>query len=126
MHDDQTVFLIDDDPGIRDALKWLIESIDIEVRTFDSAATFLDEFEPDWEGCLVSDVRMPGMSGLELQDQLVAKKIGLPIIIMTGHADVPMCVRAFERGAFAFVEKPVNHQQFSISPSSLTTRTGVI
>ena len=111
MRDDATVFLVDDDASVRDALKWLIESIDIKVQTHDSAASFLDEFEPDCAGCLVLDVRMPGTSGLELQDQLMAKKIELPIIFITGHADVPMCIRALEGGAFAFVEKPINHQQ---------------
>jgi FixJ family two-component response regulator len=111
MRDDATVFLVDDDASVRDALKWLIESIDIKVQMHDSAANFLDEFEPDRAGCLVLDVRMPGTSGLELQDQLVRKKIELPIIFITGHADVPMSIRALEGGAFAFVEKPINHQQ---------------
>jgi RNA polymerase sigma factor (sigma-70 family) len=110
MCDEPTVFLVDDDAQVRDALKWLIESVDLKVELYDSAARFLEAFEPNRRGCLVLDVRMPGVSGLELQDQLVATKIGLPIIIITGHGDIQMCVRAFEAGAFAFLEKPVNHQ----------------
>jgi two-component system response regulator FixJ len=110
MNEEPTVFLVDDDASLRDGLRYLIESIDLRVETYESAAKFLDDFEPDRSGCLVVDVRMPGISGLELQDQLVARKIGLPIIVITGHGDVPMCVRAFQGGAFAFLEKPVNHQ----------------
>jgi len=106
-----TVFLVDDDESVRDALRWLIESIDLEVETFASATEFLGAFDPARLGCLVLDVRMPGMSGLELQQKLVAQQCRLPIIVITGHGDVPMCVRAFEDGAFAFLEKPVNDQQ---------------
>jgi two-component system response regulator FixJ len=106
-----TVFLVDDDQSVRKALKWLIESIEINVETFASADQFLDAFDPECPGCLVVDVRMPGMSGLELQQQLVRRQCRLPVIVITGHGDVPMCVRAFEAGAFAFLEKPVNEQQ---------------
>jgi FixJ family two-component response regulator len=81
------------------------------VETFGSAAEFLHGFDATRPGCVIMDVRMPGMSGLELQQALKARQCGVPIIVITGHGDVPMCVRAFENGAFAFLEKPVNHQQ---------------
>ena len=110
MHREPTVVLVDDDQSVRDALKWLIESVDLRVDSYSSAAEFLETFDPAAPGCLVLDVRMPGMSGLELQENLAAHKCGLPVIIITGHADVPMCVRAFDGGAFAFLEKPINQQ----------------
>lgn len=106
-----TVFLVDDDPSVRDAVKWLVESVDLTVEVFGSAPDFLENFQATRPGCLVLDVRMPGMSGLELQQVLNARDCGIPVIVITGHGDVPMCVRAFENGAFAFLEKPVNHQQ---------------
>jgi FixJ family two-component response regulator len=105
-----TVVLVDDDQSVRDALKWLIESVDLKVETHASATEFLESFDPGTPGCLVLDVRMPGMSGLELQENLAAHNCGLPVIVITGHADVAMCVRAFEGGAFAFLEMPVNQQ----------------
>ena len=111
MQPEPTVILVDDDQSVRDALKWLIESMDLQVDTYASATEFLESFDPTVWGCLVLDVRMPGMSGLELQENLAAHKCGLPVIIITGHADVTMCIRAFEGGAFAFLEKPVNQQQ---------------
>ncbi len=110
MNREATVVLVDDDQNVRDALKWLIESVELPVDTYSSATEFLESFVPTEPGCLVLDVRMPGMSGLELQENLAAHKCGLPVIIITGHADVAMCVRAFKGGAFAFLEKPVNQQ----------------
>ena len=112
MNDESTVFVIDDDQSLRDALEWLLESIHLRVEKFASANEFLDAYDPQRPGCLVLDIRMPEMSGLELQSQLNERKSNLPIIVITGHGDVPTCVRAFEGGAFAFLEKPVNHQQF--------------
>ena len=106
-----TVFLVDDDEAVRDALSWLIESIELNVETFESASQFLGALDLTRPGCLVLDVRMPGMSGLELQEELHAAKSGWPVILITGHGDVPMCSRAFETGAFAFLEKPVNQQR---------------
>ncbi len=110
MQREPTVILVDDDQSVRDALKWLIESVDLHVDTYASATEFLESFDPTASGCLVLDVRMPGMSGLELQENLAAHNCGLPVLIITGHADVAMCVRAFEGGAFAFLEKPINQQ----------------
>ncbi len=110
MQREPTVVLVDDDKNVRDALKWLIESVDLRVDTYACATEFLESFDPRAPGCLVLDVRMPGMSGLELQENLASHNCGLPVIIITGHADVAMCIRAFEGGAFAFLEKPVNQQ----------------
>ena len=110
MHREPTVVLVDDDQSVREALKWLIESVELRVDTYASANEFLQSFDPRAPGCLVLDVRMPGTSGLELQENLAAHNCGLPVIIITGHADVAMCIRAFEGGAFSFLEKPVNQQ----------------
>jgi len=110
MQTEPTVILVDDDQSVRESLQWLIESIDLHVVTYGSAAEFIESFDPLAPGCLVLDVRMPRMSGLELQENLAAHRCGLPVIIITGHADVPMSVRAFEGGAFAFLEKPVDQQ----------------
>jgi two-component system response regulator FixJ len=107
-----TVFLVDDDQSLREALVWLLESVKLTIETFASAVDFLEQFDPGRVGCLVLDIRMPGMSGLELQKQLREKGVEIPIIFVTGHGDVPMCVQAFETGAFAFLEKPLNHQKF--------------
>ena len=106
-----TVYLVDDDPSVRDGVKYLFESVGLNVEVFGSAPDFLENFQATRRGCLVLDVRMPGMSGLELQQVLNARDCGIPVIVITGHGDVPMCVRAFENGAFAFLEKPVNQQQ---------------
>ena len=110
MHNTATVFVVDDDAAMRDSLRWLVESIDLPVRTFKNAAAFLDEYSPDQPGCLVVDVRMPGMSGLELQEQLIAREISLPVIVISGHADVPMAVRAMKGGAVDFLQKPFDDQ----------------
>ncbi|MBT7443574.1 MAG: response regulator transcription factor [Methylococcales bacterium] len=110
MKSKSTVFVVDDDDGMRDSLKYLIESVGHNVETFGSANAFLESSYPGRSGCLLLDVRMPGMSGLELQERLVNDQIALPIIIITGHGDVPMAVRAMQSGAFDFIEKPFNHQ----------------
>lgn len=105
-----TVFVVDDDEAVRESLRFLISSVDLEVRTFGSATDFLDNYDSDLTGCLVVDVRMPGMSGLELQRQLSDRRINLPVIIITGHGDVDMAVRAMKSGAFDFIQKPFNDQ----------------
>jgi two-component system, LuxR family, response regulator FixJ len=105
-----TVFVVDDDDAMRESLRYLIESVGHEVETFSSANEFLNYSYPGRSGCLLLDVRMPGMSGLELQERLINDQISLPIIIITGHGDVPMAVRAMQAGAFDFIEKPFNHQ----------------
>jgi len=106
-----TVFLVDDDDSLGDALVWLLESVDLSVERFSSAHELLDSFDPSRHGCLVVDIRMPGMSGLELQKQLRDSGVEMPVIFITGHGDVPMCVQAFQQGAFSFLEKPINHQK---------------
>ena len=105
-----TVFVIDDDRAVASSLCWLIETVKLNVETFASAQEFLGGYDPSRPGCLVLDVRMPGMSGIELQEQLAAQRINIPIIFITGHGDVKMAVRAVQAGAFDFVEKPLNDQ----------------
>lgn len=105
-----TVFVVDDDPAMCESLCWLIESIGLKARSFASAAEFLNEYDPNRPGCLVTDVRMPGMSGLELHARLAEKRSPLPVLLITGHGDVPMAVRALKNGAFDFLEKPFNDQ----------------
>ncbi|VAW98610.1 hypothetical protein MNBD_GAMMA22-1584 [hydrothermal vent metagenome] len=105
-----TVYIVDDDQAVRDSLSWLIESISIKVKVFSSAQEFLDNYDSDYPGCLVADVRMPGISGLELQKILNEKKYTIPMILITGHGDVPMAVRALKNGAVDFIEKPFNDQ----------------
>ena len=104
------VFVVDDDPAMRDSLRWLIESTGLHVETFADANMFLARIRPELSGCLVLDVRMPGMSGLDLQTELQRRDIGLPTIIITGHAEVPMAVRAVKAGAIDFIEKPFSDQ----------------
>jgi RNA polymerase sigma factor (sigma-70 family) len=105
-----TVFVVDDDQAMRNSLKWLIESVGVQVESFASADEFLSRYQPDRTGCLVLDVRMPGMSGLDLQEYLVEKNIQIPVVIITGHGDVPMAVRAMKGGAIDFIEKPFNDE----------------
>jgi RNA polymerase sigma factor (sigma-70 family) len=106
-----TVFLVDDDPAMRRSVAALVEIAFPCVETFASAADFLAAYQPDRPGCLVLDVAMPGMNGLELQQKLVAEKIDLPIVFITGHANVPMAVEAMQAGAVNFLEKPFHDQQ---------------
>ncbi len=105
-----TVFVVDDDEAVRDSLAELIDSIGRPVETFDSAQVFLDAYDPARAGCLVLDVRMPGMSGLDLQERLNERHAILPIIFITGHGDVPMAVEAMQRGAAEFLQKPFRDQ----------------
>lgn len=101
-----TVFIIDDDSSVRDAVSLLLRTDGLNVAAFASAAAFLEAVTVQQPGCLVLDVRMPGMSGLDLQKQLQARGFGMPILFMTGHGDVPMAIRAMKAGAFDFLEKP--------------------
>ena len=103
-----TVYVVDDDEAVRDSLQWLLEGKDYRVKCFDSAETFLSRFDPREVACLIADIRMDGMSGLELQDRLVERRSPLPIVFITGHGDVPMAVAALHRGACDFVQKPFN------------------
>ncbi len=111
MNTNVSVFIVDDDDSVRHSLRWLLESVKLRVETFPSAEEFLQKVDTDHAGCLILDVRMPGMNGLELQQALIASTSTLPIIILTGHGDVPMAVRAMSEGAFDFVQKPFNGPQ---------------
>jgi RNA polymerase sigma factor (sigma-70 family) len=104
------VFVVDDDAAIRRALERLIRSVGLDVETFDSAQAFLSRDPPDGPACVVTDVRMPGLSGLDLQEELVDANLSMPIIFMTGHGTVPMSVRAMKAGAVDFLQKPVDEQ----------------
>lgn len=105
-----TVFVVDDDAVVARSLRWLIESIHLRVMTYPSAQDFLADYKPSQHGCLVLDVRMPGMSGLELQERMIKLAWTLPIVFITGHGDVQMAVRAIKAGAFDFIVKPFNDQ----------------
>lgn len=106
-----TVYVIDDDEAMRDSLQWLLESGGLQVATFPSAEKFLAACRPGLAGCLILDVRMPGMSGLELHDKLAELQCTLPVIFVTGHGDVPMAVSAIKKGAVEFIEKPFNDDE---------------
>jgi len=105
-----TVFVVDDDAAVRQSLVLLIRSMALPVAAFESAQDFLERGDPAHPGCLVLDIRMPGMSGLELQDELVRRDVSLPVIFITGHGDVAMAVRAMKSGAVDFIEKPFSDQ----------------
>jgi len=105
-----TVFVIDDDPSVREAIDSLIRSVGINVRTFASAQEFMTSTRPDAPACLVLDVRMPGLSGLDLQRELGNAGIRIPVIFITGHGDIPMSVRAMKAGAVEFLTKPFRDQ----------------
>jgi FixJ family two-component response regulator len=107
---DSVVFVVDDDSSVREAIKSLVRSVGLRVETFETAQEFLHSKRPDMPGCVVLDVRMPGLSGLDLQRELAAHSIKLPVIFITGHADVPMSVRAMKEGALEFLTKPFRDQ----------------
>jgi RNA polymerase sigma factor (sigma-70 family) len=104
------VFVVDDDPSVRSSLKFLLSTVGLHVESFDSADTFLHKSLPDAPSCLVLDVRLPGLSGLDFQRELAAKKINIPIVFLTGHGDIPMSVRAMKAGAVEFLTKPFRDQ----------------
>jgi len=108
---DPTVYVVDDDIDVRCLLCDLFESIDLKAAAFESARAFLDAYQPGRPGCLILDVRMPGMSGLELQERLAKQNFDLPIIFLTGHGDVEMAVDALKAGVFDFLEKPYNTEK---------------
>ena len=131
------VYVIDDDDGMRKALSLLLSTVGHKTLAFASPGDFLAQFDPDTHGCLVLDIRMPGMSGLELQQHLNRTGSMLPVIFITGHGDVPMAVQAMKEGAFEFIQKPfrdqdlldrINHalQQDAESRSNLARRADVV
>ena len=106
-----TVFVIEDDPSMRGAVEDLVRSVRLQVRAFASPREFLESNQRDAPGCLVLDVRLPGMSGLTFHQELVKEGITLPVIFITGHGDIPMSVRAMKAGAIEFLTKPFHHQE---------------
>ncbi|MEN9590407.1 MAG: DNA-binding response regulator [Alcaligenaceae bacterium] len=101
-----TVYIVDDDEAVRDSLRWLLEANNYRVRAYASAEAFLAEYDEQQPGVLIVDVRMPGMSGLELQEQLIARKSSMPVVFITGHGDIPMAISTMKKGAVDFLEKP--------------------
>jgi len=110
MNSPATVFIVDDDPAVLKSLSRLLRSAGLAVATFPSPREFLDRHDPALPGCLVLDIAMPGLNGLELQQELVARGHELPIIFLTGHGDIPMSVQAMKRGAVDFLTKPVDDE----------------
>ena len=110
MASEATVFVVDDDAAVRKSLTMLMKSVGLPCETFESADHFLEAFDPERPGCLVLDVRMPGMSGIELQQQLLGRHASIPIIFITGHGDVPMAVETMKAGAIDFIQKPFRDQ----------------
>jgi RNA polymerase sigma factor (sigma-70 family) len=104
------VFIIDDDPSVRSAVAFLLSTVGLQAETFDSADSFLRKSPPDVTSCLVLDVRLPGLSGLDFQRELAARNIRMPIVFLTGHGDIPMSVRAMKAGAVEFLTKPFRDQ----------------
>jgi len=105
-----TVFVVDDDEGVRNSLRFLLKSVGLTTRALASASEFLEVYTHNQPGCLVLDVRMPGMSGIELQQQLNLRGAAIPVIFITGHGDIPMAVEAMQHGAFDFLQKPFRDQ----------------
>ena len=105
------VYVVDDDEAVRDSLQWLLEGKDYRVRCFDSAESFLSRYDPREVACLIVDIRMPGVTGLELQDRLLERKSPLPIVLITGQGDVPMAVNTMKKGAMDFIPKPFNEEE---------------
>ena len=105
------IYVVDDDEAVRDSLQWLLEGKDYRVRCFDSAESFLSRYDPREVACPLVDIRMPGISGLELQDRLIERKSPLPIVFITGHGDVPMAVTTMKKGAMDFIPKPFKEEE---------------
>jgi FixJ family two-component response regulator len=103
-----TVFLIDDDPGVRDSLSLLLSLKGVRTQPFANAESFIETYRPDWAGCVLTDLRMPGMTGLELQAVLRERQVEVPVVVLTAHGDVATARAALKNGAFDFLEKPVD------------------
>ncbi len=106
-----TVYVVDDDEAVRDSLQWLLEGKDYRVHSFESAESFLARYDPREVACLLVDIRMGGMTGLELQDKLIERHSPLPIGFITGHGDVPMAVNTMKKGAMDFIQKPFKEEE---------------
>lgn len=105
-----TVYVVDDDPGMLESTQWLLESVGLGVKAYSDGRRFLEALDTPQGGCVILDVRMPGLGGLNVQEELQKRGLELPVIFVSGHADVPIVVRAFKSGAFDFLEKPFNEQ----------------
>lgn len=103
-----TIYVVDDDDAVRDSLRFLLETNGYNVQTFASGEEFLEKYDPTLISILITDVRMPGMTGLQLQEELNARKVNIPIVFITGHGTVPMVVNTMKKGAVDFIEKPFN------------------
>ncbi len=110
MKDEATIFVVDDDSGMRESLRWLIESMGLAVETYASAHEFLRSYDPAKPGCLVLDVRLPGLSGLKLQEELATRNVLAPIIMISGYPDLQTALRAMKAGAIDFLEKPFSDE----------------
>ncbi|MDH3387048.1 MAG: response regulator [Gammaproteobacteria bacterium] len=108
---EQVVYVVDDDASARESLCWLLDTEGIATRAFDSADSFLRAWSGDWSGCIMVDIRMPGKSGLQLQEELNGLQNRMPVIVLTGHADVPIAIRAMKLGALDFLEKPYSDHE---------------
>ena len=106
-----TVYVVDDDEAVRDSVQWLLEGQDFRVRSFESSEVFLARYDPREVACLIVDIRMDGMSGLDLQDRLIERNSPLPIAFITGHGDVPLAVDTMKKGAMDFIQKPFKEDQ---------------
>ncbi|KAA8984444.1 response regulator [Halospina sp. K52047b] len=104
------VYIVDDDPGMLESTRFLLESVGLDARGFQDGRDFLEAIEPAAQGCVILDVRMPGLGGLNVQEELQQRGCRIPVIFVSGHADVPIVVRAFKSGAFDFIEKPFSEQ----------------
>lgn len=107
---DVTVFIVDDDETVRDSLSWLLEGTGFNVKTYDCGEAFLDDYDPAVPGCLIVDLRMPGMNGLDVQKALAERQFSIPVIFLTAYGTIPQAVRAMRRGAVDFVTKPFSEQ----------------
>jgi two-component system response regulator FixJ len=107
-NEDGTVFLIDDDPGVRDSLTLLLSLKGVRTQPFANAESFIETYRPDWSGCVLTDLRMPGMTGLELQAALRERQVDVPVVVLTAHGDVATARAALKNGAFDFLEKPID------------------
>jgi FixJ family two-component response regulator len=105
------VYIVDDDEAVRDSLCFLLKSVGLNGNGFSSGNEFLAAYDPDWQGCILLDIRMPGISGMEVQRQLAEQNCPLPIIFITGHGDIPMAVEAMHLGAYDFIQKPFHDQE---------------
>lgn len=123
MRAEVVVNIVDDDEAVRHALGMLMQSVKLATQSFGSAREFLDGFDPTRPGCVVLDIRMPEMSGLDLQRELAHRGLRIPIIFITGHGDVPMAVRALREGAMDFIEKPFHDQELLDSISRAVSRS---